>query len=169
MDIQRKNVGRRKAIRWAAAIIVVAGIFVAGAVAVTKMKPAAPGVAGSTLWPGTAKRGPMIRDVHGLGTLVPEDTMVIPALTDGRIEKILIQPGNPVRANSVVMILTSPELESALKDQEFQVKAAEADYQNLKATLSKARLDLQSQAVQTQADLSTANLQATRDQELLKH
>src|SRR5215469_12281611 len=169
MDIQRKNVGRRKAIRWVVSVVLVLGIFGAGAYAVKQMKPAAPGVAGSVLWPGDVKRGPMIRDVRGLGTLVPEDTMVIPAQTDGRIERILIQPGNPVRADSVVMILTSPELESALKDQEFQVKAAEADYQNLKATLSKARLDLQSQAVQTQADLSTANLQATRDQELLKH
>jgi HlyD family secretion protein len=169
MDIQRKNVGRRKAVRWVVASVVILGFLGAGYYAVKHMKPAAPGVAGSTLWPGEAKRGPMIRDVRGLGTLVPEDTMVIPALTDGRIEKILIQPGNPVRAESVVMILVSPELESALKDAEFQLKASEADFQNLKATLSKARLDLQSQAAQTQADLSTAKLQADRDQELLKH
>ena len=169
MDIQRKNVGRRKAVRWIVGTIVSLGLFGAGIYAVKQMKPAAPGVAGSTLWPGEVKRGPMIRDVRGLGTLVPEDTMVIPALTDGRIEKILIQPGNPVRADSVVMVLVSPELESALKDAEFQLKASEADYQNLKATLSKARLDLQSQAGQTQADLDTAKLQADRDQELLKH
>lgn len=169
MDIQRKNVGRRKAIRWTIASVVLLGILGAGYAAVKQMKPAAPGVAGSTLWPGTAQRGPMVRDVRGLGTLVPEDTMIIPALTDGRIERILIQPGNPVRAESVVMILASPELESSLKDAEYQLKAAEADYQNLKATLSKARLDLQSQAGQTQADFSTATLQADRDQELLKH
>ncbi len=169
MDIQRKNVGRRKAVRWTVGTIVCLGILGAGVYAVKQMKPAAPSVAGSTLWPGQAKRGPMIRDVRGLGTLVPEDTMVIPALTDGRIEKIMIQPGNPVRADSVVMVLVSPELESAQKDAEFQLKASEADYQNLKATLSKARLDLQSQAGQTQADLDTAKLQADRDQELLKH
>jgi HlyD family secretion protein len=123
----------------------------------------------STLWPDVVKRGPMIREVSGIGTLVPEDTLVIPAQTEGRIERILIQPGNAVRADSVVMILSSPQLETALKTAEYQAKSAEADYQNLKATLQKAQLDLQSAASQTQADLATAKLQADRDQQLLKN
>ncbi len=169
MDIQRKNVGKRKAIRWTVAIVIILGLGGGITYALSRLKPAAPGVAMSTLWPGTVKRGPMIRDVSGIGTLVPEDTMVIPAQTAGRIERILIQPGNPVRADSVVMILTSPELETDLKTAEYQAKSAEADYENLKATLQKAQLDLQSQASQTQADLATAKLQADRDQQLLKN
>jgi HlyD family secretion protein len=169
MDIQRKNVGKRKAIRWTLTIIVLLVVGGGITVALARLKPAAPGVPMSTLWPDVVKRGPMIREVSGIGTLVPEDTMVIPAQTAGRIERILIQPGNAVRADSVVMILTSPELETDLKTAEYQAKSAEADYLNLKATLQKAQLDLQSQASQTQADLATAKLQADRDQQLLKN
>ena len=91
----------------------------------------------------------MVLEVSGIGTLVPEDTMVIPAQTAGRIERIIIQPGNPVRADSVVMILSSPELESQTRDAESLIRGAEADYQTLKATLQKAQLDLQAQAIQT--------------------
>jgi HlyD family secretion protein len=67
------------------------------------------------------------------------------------------------------MILSSPELESQLHDAEATQHGAEADYQTLKATLQKARLDLESQASQTKADLATAHLQADRDQQLLKN
>jgi HlyD family secretion protein len=169
MDIQRKNVGRKKAIRWAVTIVILSGVAVGTTLALSKLKPAAPGVPGSTLWPGTVKRGPMVLEVSGIGTLVPEDTMVIPAQTAGRIERIVIEPGNPVRADSVVMILSSPELESQLHDAETALHGAEADYQTLKATLEKARLDLEAQASQTKADLATARLQADRDQQLLKN
>jgi HlyD family secretion protein len=169
MDIQRKNVGRKKAIRWAAGVVILLGVVGGTTVALGKLKPAAPGVPYSTLWPGTVRRGPMVLEVSGIGTLVPEDTMVIPAQTAGRIERIIIEPGNPVRADSVVMILSSPELESQLHDAESAMRAAEADYQTLKATLQKARLDLEPQASQTKADLATARLQADRDQQLLKN
>ncbi len=95
----------------------------------------------------------MVREVRGLGTLVPEDTMLITATTDGRVERILIQPGTPVKADSVVMVLTSPELETALLDAEYALKAAEADYDNLKVTLEKTLLDMQSTAAQVQRGL----------------
>src|SRR6202451_4612546 len=153
MDIQRKNVGKRKAIRWTVTILVILGSGVGIAFALSRLKPAAPGVPLSTLWPDEVKRGPMIREVSGIGSLVPEDTLVIPAQTAGRIERILIQPGNAVRADSVVMILTSPELETDLKTAEYQAKSAEADYQNLKATLQKEQLSLQSVASQPPAAL----------------
>ncbi len=168
MDIKRKNVGRKKAIRWSIAVVILIGVIAGTTSVLMKLKPAAPGVPMSTLWPGTVKRGPIVLDVSGIGTLVPEDTMVIPAQTAGRIERILIQPGNAVRADSVVMILSSPELESQLHDAEGSVHGAEADYMSLKATLQKARLDLEAQASQTKADLATAKLQADRDQQLLK-
>ena len=134
----------------------------------TRLKPAAPGVELSTVWPDTVKRGPMVREVRGLGTLVPEDTMLITAVTDGRVERILIRPGTPVKADSVVMIMTSPELETALLDAEYALKAAEADYANLKVTLQKALLDMQSTAAQVGADYNTARLQADRDAALAK-
>ncbi len=168
MDIQRKDVGRRKLIR-IVVITVIAIVSIAGVtVGLAKLKPAAPGVEMSTLWPDTVKRGPMLRDVRGLGTLVPEDTMLITAITDGRVERILIRPGTPVKADSVVMIMTSPELENQLVTAEYSLKAAEADYENLKVTLEKTLLDMQATAAQVGADYNTAKLEADRDAALAK-
>jgi HlyD family secretion protein len=168
MDIPRKNAARRKLIRW-----IVTGFITLAAVTgisfgVRRLKPAAPGVDMSTLWPDTVRRGPMVREVNGLGTLVPEDTMLITATTDGRIERILIRPGSPVRADSLVMIMTSPELDTQLLSAQYTLKAAEADYDNLKVTLAKGLLDMQSKAAEVGANYATAKLQADRDSKLAK-
>ncbi|HZU29374.1 MAG TPA: efflux RND transporter periplasmic adaptor subunit [Bryobacteraceae bacterium] len=168
MDIQRKGVGKRKAIRWTAGILVLIAVVVGTTVALGKLKPAAPSVDMSTLWPDTVKRGPIELDVRGLGTLVPEDTMLITARTDGRIERILIKPGTPVKADSVVMVMSSPELENALLTAEYAVKAAQANYENLKVTLAKTLLDMQSVEAQVAADYNTAKLEADRDAKLAK-
>jgi multidrug resistance efflux pump len=168
MDIQRKGVRKRKLI---VGTVIGTVILVALAAAFKwagKLQPAAPGVELSTLWPDTVKRGPMLREVRGLGTLVPEDTMLITAVTDGRVQRILVKPGTPVKADTVVMIMTSPELDTALLDAEFALKAAEADYKNLEVTLHKTLLDLRSVAAQTSADFNTAKLEADRDAALAK-
>ena len=128
MDIQRKDAGRKKAHPDRRHRRGSGGGWSRDHVGLSKLKPAAPGVEMSTLWPDTVKRGPMLRDVRGLGTLVPEDTMLMTATTDGRVQRILIRPGTPVKADSVVMILTSPELENQLLTAEYALKAAEADY-----------------------------------------
>jgi HlyD family secretion protein len=94
--------------------------------------------------------------------------MLIPATTDGRVQRILIRPGTPVKANSVIMILTSQELETALISAEYALKAAEADYSNLRVTLEKAKLDMQATAAQVDADYNTATLKADRDAALAK-
>ena len=168
MDIQRKGAGKRKVIRWTVTIVVlvVAGIGIT--IGLGRLKPAAPGVEMSTLYPDQVKRGPMLREVRGLGTLVPEDTMLITARTDGRIQRILIRPGTPVRADSVVMVLTSPELDNTLVAAEYAVKSAQAEYDNLKVTLEKSLLDMQAVAAQVEADYNTAKLQADRDTALAK-
>jgi HlyD family secretion protein len=103
-----------------------------------------------------------------LGTLVPEDTMLITARTDGRIDRILIRPGTPVKADSVVMVMSSPELENTLLAAQFAVKAAQANYENLKVTLEKTLLDMQSVQAQVSADYNTAKLEADRDEKLAK-
>jgi HlyD family secretion protein len=148
--------------------IIVVSVVVGTSFALKRLKPAAPSVDGSVVWRDTVKRGPMTREVRGLGTLVPEQTMLVPATTDGRVQRILIRPGTEVRADSVIMILTSPELETSTMDAEFLVKAAEADYQNIKVTLDKQRLDMQSALAQVEADANTAKLQADRDASLAK-
>jgi HlyD family secretion protein len=168
MDIQRKGARKRKIVKLTVAIVLVGGLLTAGFIFVSKLKVAAPPVELSTLWPDTVKRGAMIREVHGLGTLVPEDTMLITAATDARVERILIQPGTPVKADSVVMILSSPELQTSLLDAEFALKAAQADYKNLEVTLHKTLLDLRSTAAQTSADYNTAKLESDRDTALAK-
>lgn len=168
MDIQRKGVGKRKAIRWTITILVLIVAGVGITVGLAKLKPAAPGVEMSTLWPDTVKRGPIVLEVRGLGTLVPEDTMLITARTDGRVERILIRPGTPVKANSVVMVMASPELENSLLTAQYGVKAAQADYENLKVTLQKTLLDMQSVQAQVSADYNTARLEADRDSKLAK-
>jgi HlyD family secretion protein len=168
MDIPRKDAGKKKVIRLVITVLI---LIVAGAgitIGLAKLKPAAPGVEMSTLWPDSVKRGPMLREVRGLGTLVPEDTMLITARTDGRVERILIRPGTPVKADSVVMILSSPELETTLVNAQFAEKAAQADYANLKVTLEKSLLDMQAAAAQVEADYNTAKLQADRDAALAK-
>jgi HlyD family secretion protein len=137
-------------------------------VVVSRLKPAAPSVDLSVVWRDTVKRGPMTREVRGLGTLVPIDTMLIPATTEGRVQRILIYPGTPVRADSVIMILTSQELETDLLNAEYAMKAAEADYANLKVTLEKLNLDMQSTVAQVDADFNTAKLQGDRDAALAK-
>jgi HlyD family secretion protein len=168
MDIVRKDVGKRKLIRRILIGFVVISALAAGTVAVGRLKPAAPSVERSTVWPDTVKRGPMKREVRGLGTLVPEETLLIPATTDGRIERILVRPGTPVRTDTVVMVLTNPELQTALLNAEFGLKAAEADLANLRVTLNKQELDLRSTAAQVTADYNTAKLQAERDAALAK-
>ena len=168
MDVQRKGVKKKKIIRLTVILLVVAGVSVGGWMALAKLKPAAPGVEFSTLWPDTVKRGPIVLDVHGLGTLVPEDTMLITATTDGRVDRILIKPGTPVRADSVVMLLSSPELETQLMSAQYTWKAAQADYDNLKVTLEKQLLDMQSTEAQVASDFATAKLQADRDAQLAK-
>jgi HlyD family secretion protein len=168
MDIQRKGAGKRKVVRWTITIVVLAVAAGGITVGLQKLKPAAPSVEMSTLWPDQVKRGPMLREVRGLGTLVPEDTMLITARTDGRVDRILIRPGTPVRADSVVMVMTSPELENTLVAAEFAVKAAQAEYDNLKVTLEKTLLDMQAVQAQVDADYNTAKLQADRDVALAK-
>ena len=168
MDIPRTGARRRKIIRWTAFIAVVVAVLLAGFLTIPRLKPAAPGVDMSTLWPDTVKRGPMLREVRGLGTLVPEESMLIPATTDGRVQRILIRPGTPVKADSVVMILTSQELDTALLSAEYTLKAAEADYENLKVTLEKSKIDMQATAAQVGADYNTAKLKADRDAALAK-
>ena len=114
MDVQRKGVKKRKAIVTSIVVVLCLGGGVALWGWARNLKPAAPGVELSTLWPDTVKRGPMVREVRGLGTLVPEDTVLLTATTDSTVKKILVKPGLPVRADTVIMIMTSPELETDL-------------------------------------------------------
>ena len=175
MDVPRKDAAKKRLIKRIiiGLIIIVALLPVGYYVGIPfvfkgRLKPAAPGVELSTLWPDTVRRGPMVLEVHGLGTLVPEDTLLVPAQTDGRIEKILIKPGTPVRPDSIILIMTNQELQTALLDAQYTLKAAQAAYTDLRVSLEKQGLDLKANAAQVSADFHSAQLKAERDDALVK-
>jgi HlyD family secretion protein len=168
MDVQRKGVKKRKAIRWTVIgfVLLVAG----GAAAywVKNLPTALPSVESATVWPDTVKRGPMLRQVHGLGSLVPEEVVWISAVTDGRVEKINILPGTIVRPDTVIMELSNPTLTEAMVGAEFDLKQAEANLADLNVTLQSTTFDKQAVAAQVTADYNDAKLAADRDQQLAK-
>ncbi|MGA2592577.1 MAG: HlyD family efflux transporter periplasmic adaptor subunit [Bryobacteraceae bacterium] len=168
MDVPRKDAAKKRLIKRIVIGVVVVGAIVGISIPLSRLKQAAPSVELSTLWPDTVRRGPMVREVRGLGTLIPEDTLLVPATTDGRIEKILIKPGTPVRPDSVILVMTNPELQTQLLDAEYTLKAAEASYTDLRVTLEKQGLDLQATAAQVSADYHSAQLKAERDDALVK-
>jgi HlyD family secretion protein len=131
-----------------------------------QLKPAAPPVERGTVWIDTVKRGPMLRQHRGLGTLVPEDILWVPALTDGRVEKILVRPGAEVQTNTVLLVLSNPQLELEALNAEWQVKTAEATYQDLAARLQNQKLDQQAAAARTAAEYANAKLTADVEQKL---
>ncbi|MGH3374910.1 MAG: efflux RND transporter periplasmic adaptor subunit [Bryobacteraceae bacterium] len=168
MDIQRQGVGRRKMIR---RIIYIALIAIAVPLitwGLSRLKPAAPTVELATLWPDTVKRGPMVRDVHGLGTLRPEEVMWIPAAFDSRVEKVELLPGVRVNPNTVIMVLSNPQMELDANDLEWQVKIAQANYDDLKVKLENQTLDQKSTTANLKSQDVEAKLTADRDQELFK-
>jgi HlyD family secretion protein len=134
----------------------------------TRLKPAAPSVEGATVFSDTAKRGQMLRQVRGPGTLVPENVRVIAAATEGRVERINVYPGTEVTAGTVLLELSNPELEQSTVDIEYQVRAAEAESNNIRARLESERLSQQALAANVRAEYQQAKLQSDTDEQLAK-
>ena len=110
----------------------------------------------------------MLRDVRGLGTLVPENIVWIPASTDGRIDKRDVLPGTPVRPDTVLVEMSDPLLQQGLADAEYQLKAAQADSDSLKVKLETALLDQRSTAATVASQYHQDKLQAEVDEKLVK-
>src|SRR5947199_10186604 len=141
MDVPRTGVAAKKRKRRIIIIAASAVGLILATIAISRLKPAVPSVDRSTVWVDTVKRGPMVRQVRGLGTLVPEDIRWIPANTEGRVEKINIWPGTPVEPDSVILELTSPGLEQGAHHAELHATAAEAGLTSVRATLERSSLD----------------------------
>ena len=136
MDIQRSaSVARNKKIKRLIYLLLV----LIGASAVTlglsRMKPAAPTVDRGTLWVDTVKRGPMLVTVRGLGTLVPEEVRIIPATRDGLVESKRVKIGDTVRPDTILVVLTNPDLLQQLANDELAYQRAIADLANTRAQL----------------------------------
>ena len=171
MDIQRPaSVARQKKLRRIS--FAIAGVLVIGLVSVVlaRLKPAAPTVERATVWVDTVKRGPMLRQVRGLGTLVPVDEArrLIPAATQGRVERILIRPGVEVTPDTVVLELSEPQLQQQLAEADQQMRAAEAEYNSLEAQLGTERLSQRAAAAIVAADRDAAKAQYEVDDKLAK-
>ncbi len=168
MDIPRPSAARQRRIRriiYGAIGLVVIAVVTVG---LSRLKPAAPTVDKSTVWPDTVKRGPMIRQVRGLGVLVPEDIRWIPAVTQGRIERIIARPGASVTPDTVLMELSNPTLQQALLEAESQLKAAEATLASTRVRVENDLLAQTASAASVQADYNQAKLQAEADAQLAK-
>ncbi len=171
MDIQRPaSVARQKKLRRIA--FVVTGVVIIGVVSVAlgQLQPAAPTVEAATVWRETVKRGPMLRSVRGLGTLVPVDEARrwIPAYTQGRVERIIMRPGTLVKPDTVILELSDPTVQQAMSDAEQQLRAGEADYASLDAKLQTERLNQRSVAATVEADFQQAKLDREVNEGLAK-
>jgi HlyD family secretion protein len=168
MDIARPSQAKAK-LRKRLALGAV-GLLVLGGVtfALARLKPAAPTVERNLVWIDTVKRGAMVREVRGLGTLVPEDITWIAARTQGRVTKIVLRPGATVTTDSVILVLANPDAEQAVLTAESQLKAAEADLVNLKVQLERDLLAAEASAAGFKADYEVAKLNAKVNEELFK-
>jgi HlyD family secretion protein len=168
MDIARPSNARRKRIKQVA----YAGVGLVAVLLITlglsKLKPAAPSVEGATVWRDAVKRGPMLRQVRGLGTLVPEDIRWIPATTQGRVVKIILRPGTSVTADNVILELSNPQLEQELQDAELKVKASQATLENLRVQVQNDQLQQRASAASIEGDYSKAKMQVQVNEALAK-
>src|SRR6266849_8390839 len=168
MDIARpefKTQRRRRQLFVLAAVIL--GVA-AVSVGVSRLKPAAPTVERGTVWTDTVKRGPMLRQVRGLGTLVPTQEAVrqIPAETEATVVRILMLPGSQIKADTILLQMTNAQTEQAAVDAQLQLKAAEAEYQNLRVKLESDLMNQKAGAATVNADYSQAQRQADTDKSL---
>ncbi len=161
MDIARpesvlRNKRRKQMIFGALTILVIAGITMG----VYRLKPALPTVEAGNVWPDTVKRGSMVIQRRGLGTLVPLDIRWLPAQTDATVERILIWPGTKVKADSVIMELSNSQVQQEYEDAVLQLKSAEADYQNTKVKVEGDLLSLKAEAATVKSGYDDAKTQA---------
>ncbi len=169
MDVKRdpvilKRKKQRQAILAGVGVVVLIGI----SWVVMNLEPAAPTVDANAAWTGKVVRGPLVREVKGSGTLVPEDIRWITATTQGRVERIVLQAGSRVTPDSVILELSNPDLRQAVTAAELQWRSAEAALLNRKAQLSTERLQLETAVANAQSDVEQQELQYAADLELNK-
>ena len=165
MDVPRVGIAAKKRKRRIIIIAASAVGLILATIAISRLKPAVPSVDRSSVWIDTVKRGPMVRQVRGLGTLI----RWIPANTEGRVEKIMIWPGTHVEPDSVILELTSPELEQAAHDAELQATAAEAELTTLRATLQRSLLDQEATTAKAKSDYEQARMERETNDQLAKN
>lgn len=171
MDIVRdESVKKKKRQKQMAMVVVVVVAVVGATLGISRIKPALQGVDYGTVWPDTVKRGSMLRQVRGLGSLVPipEDVRLIPAETDVHVERILVLPGTPVKPDTIIMELSNPQVEQEAIGAGLDLRSAEAEYHNTKAKIDSDLMSLRSGAATVEADYENAKRDADQNRELKK-
>ena len=168
MDIARPEFKAQKRRRQTIIVVVVVLAVAAVSVGVSRLKPAAPTVERGSVWTDTVKRGPMLRQVRGLGSLVPtqESVRQIPAETEATVVRIRMLPGSQVKADTVLLEMSNPQTEQAAVDAQLQLKAADAEYQSLRVKLESDLMNQKAGAATVSADHAQAQRQADTDKAL---
>jgi HlyD family secretion protein len=164
MDVQRKNVKRNRWIRRGVYITITLAILALATFGLSRLEPAAPSVDRRTLWIDDVKRGEMLRQVRGVGTLVSEDVLVVPATVSGRVVRILVEPGTIVDANTVILELTNPELELEWLDAQSALNSAQSQLDAQEVQLQDQLLGMEANLAQMEANLRENRLRAQVDQ-----
>ena len=166
MDIARPDIARKKRLRHSVYAVSAAIVVALVTVGVSRLQPAAPRVDRAAIFLDTVRRGPMVRQIRGIGTLVPEQIRWIPATTDGNVERIVIQPGAVITPDTVVVELSNPELEQMAVEARLNLEAAEARYSNRQVEVERSLLEQRATLASTEAQLISARLQAEADEQL---
>jgi HlyD family secretion protein len=166
LDIARSDGKSRRRKRQAVLAGAAALAILAVALGLSRLEPAAPGVDRATLWIDTVQRGPLVRQVRGSGTLVPEDTRWIPATTSGRVERIVTRPGSVVEAGTLILELSNPELEQEMLDAQLRVKSAESTFATVRVQLESDQLEREASTSTIESDYKKAALVEEVNQQL---
>jgi HlyD family secretion protein len=168
MDLPRPDLTRKKRLRQTLLVLLSLTAVALATVGLSWLKPALPSVEKATLLIDTVKRGQLLREVRGTGTLVPEDIRWIPTLNAGRVEQIFVLPGARVKPDTVLVQLSNPEVEQAAFEAESQLKGAEADLVNLRVQLDSQQLTQEKAVAAAEADCNNAKLELEVNDELSK-
>ena len=168
MDISRPDLKAKKRKRQAVTIAIAVVVLAAVTFLVLRLKPASPTVDRSVVWTDTVKRGPMVRQVRGLGTLVPREDAIrqIPAQTEATVVRILTLPGSIVKADTTLMELNDPKLSQEALDAELTLREARADLSNIRVKVQSDLMAQKSAAATVNADYKQAQRQAQIDKSL---
>jgi len=166
MDIQREGVAKKKMMRRVTYLMIAAAVVTLVGWRLGQLKPTAPAVEIATIWPDTVKRGLLVRDVRGLGTLVPEDILWIQAAFDSQVSKLHAQSGDEVGPETVLLVLINPQMEADAVDYDWQTKQAEANLADLKVRLQSQTFDEQSSVATAQSDLKQSELNKEKEEQL---
>jgi RND family efflux transporter MFP subunit len=166
VDILRKPVNRTR--RYILYGVAAAAVLISATLGLRRLRAAAPTVEMATVWPDTVQRGPMVREVLGQGTLVPEEIRWLPAKANARVERILVKPGAHVKTDTVIVELSNSDLQLQALEADRQLSQGQSDMVNLQAKLNADKLAQQSVVATIQSDLADARRRAQADEALAK-